>query len=94
MNGKRPVIVSSSRYSLSESFIQNAIEGGGTIPTATTFSGGKQPLGTKVSKLTVIKTMIKDSGTYSCLAESRAGFVSANFTLQIQKLSAERLTGR
>jgi hypothetical protein len=54
---------------------------------------GKMMLGTKTSQLTVLRTRLKDSGSYSCRAESRAGSVSANFTLIILHNKADALTG-
>lgn len=81
MNGKKPVAVSSSsstRYFLSESFVQ---EKATPLPNSSaTFSGAKQTLGQKTSKLTILRTKLRDSGTYSCRAETRAG-VSLLFKL-------------
>jgi len=56
-------------------------------------ASGKMMLGTKTSTLTVLKARMKDSGSYSCRAESRAGSVSANFTLIILQRKTDVLTG-
>ncbi|OXA57588.1 Leucine-rich repeat-containing protein 4B [Folsomia candida] len=98
--GSRPISSSSSsRYSLSESFLPDDGEKvihtqHQPLTTSTSFSGAKQSLGTKTSRLTVIKTKLQNSGTYSCRAETRAGSVSANFTLQVMQLNAEQHSGR
>jgi hypothetical protein len=96
MNGNRPVATSSSsstRYSLSESFVQGVDTGEKVILFPNASFSGKQVLGTRTSTLTVIKTKLRDSGVYSCRAETRAGSSSANFTLQVFQISVEHLSG-
>ncbi|CAL8078929.1 unnamed protein product [Orchesella dallaii] len=51
-------------------------------------------VGIKISTLMMIRSTPRDAGTYSCKAESRAGSVTANFTLIVLQNKAEHLTGR
>jgi len=83
-----------SAFMLTESFVWEPSEGSASSSALTSSSSswgeggehllgkkGERNLGVKISELTIVRTTTRDAGMYTCRAESRAGSVSANFSL-------------